>query len=384
MVPLDVQSLLWVRDPILLTNLHAMARNRKQTNNNPTSGAGSRAPGSKKKKNTGGGSGGNAPVAVGTRGFNSGPSVGRGPSGQTWFSNTEFVVDVNSATSPTDASFLVINPANTATFPWLSRVAIGFEMYRFKRLVVSYNPTCSSSTSGLVVGGYEYDATDAPPVTKQQISAMEGSARNSVWSKGGWAMDCPTGWSYANPTTTSGDPRLNDVARFFYNVFGATTAGTVGELTVSYTVEFAKPEMTVYAPNGLTIVTSSTMSNLAGTGTTTAGDAVFTPITAGNGTFSLKANMSAQVLLEISTVQTSTTAAAIFSSAALVRAGATIATSFASDTAASFVSGSSYPGVFCMVVSVMPGDIINLVASAALSALQIVKYRSAMYRVTNS
>lgn len=275
-------------DPIQTTQqFDAMARNRKSITVANPGGGGSARP-NKKKGGKQGSSGGNAPSAVSTRGINAGPTISGGPRGQTRFSHTEFVGDITSGqTSSTDSTFFtfIINPGSIDTFPWLSRIANGYEMYRFKRLRAIYTPSCGSSTGGIVVGGFEYDGTDPAPVTKQQISALDRSARSNVWQKFTVDLDVGSGWYYVNALpflpTNPGDVRLTDVARLFVGVFGAQPGQVVGEVSISYDIEFAKPEMGTPAPSSLITFPGSTFSKLVGTSPVVTGDQILLPVTSG-------------------------------------------------------------------------------------------------------
>lgn len=58
-----------------------------------------------------------------------------------------------------------INPADGATFPWLSGVARKYEKYRFRKLkftMVPHAPTTASGTLGMYV---DYDPSDVPAPT---------------------------------------------------------------------------------------------------------------------------------------------------------------------------------------------------------------------------
>jgi len=346
-------------------NSNALARSSKKT---------------KRKAN-----GASAPSAVSSRGVFSGPKISGQSGGITKFSNIEYTTDVvTSVGSGAPSITLTFNAANSTTFPWLSRVAQGFEVYRFRRARVIYTPSCSSTTSGLVVGAFEFDANDAAPQTKQQLSAMDASARTNVWNKGYWDMPCPNGWYYCSPTgPIVGDTRLNDVGRFFLGVYGTASSGqTIGELTIQYDVEFAKPEMANYNLSERIDYSGSTIADPVGT-LTLSGDAVVSVSSSGTGSISFTMLTGGNYIMElISVVSTSSSGGnQIWSSLALSRngliitGGATMA-----DYTSSYVSGAPYSAMQIVTISALVGDVITFAAAAYVTALQLVRTRIAPYK----
>lgn len=388
---MDGQSLLWVRDPILPTNdqvftnkFYAMARGKRNNNGGAANnGAGRRAGkvGGNKPKT----SGGDAPAAIGTRGIYPGPQIGGGPRGQTWFSNTEFVTDVT-ATTNVPAITLVINPSNTSTFPWLSRIAQGFEMYRFRKLRIDYTPSCSSATGGMVVGAYDFDALDPAPVSKQQISGMDLSGRTNVWSKTSFSIKPPAGWYYTSPSANvTGDIRLNDVARFFLGVFGATNGTLVGELTISYDIEFARPDVSITSGNEMMTVTTSTSTDLAGV-QTVSGDSMYTLRTAGAGRVEMVMTSAGQFLCTIFATGMASTAppgGAYFNPVTVFRLGLAVPGAVVTlEATTSYVNSSTTTyGIHNLALDVKIGDVVTFVAAAAMTALSIQRIRLIPYRI---
>lgn len=226
-----------------------MAGNRKS---NSGGNSGNRNGAKKKGNKRGGGGGEGPPTAVRSRTVALGPTIARGSNQNATFSNSEFITDVfTGASGSSQIIGININPANTEFTPWLSRISYGYELYRFRRISVTYNPTCSTSTAGVVVMACDYDSTDNSPTTKQQLSGYAGAVRTNAWAKGTLNIQPMDGWYYTGLTAvTSGppgtDPKFYDMGKFYYGLFNGTPSQqTWGELTVSYTVEFAKPEFTI-------------------------------------------------------------------------------------------------------------------------------------------
>lgn len=261
--------------------------------NNRGSGAGNNSTRKKTKKRKPKRGGGNAPSAVGAGYIAQGPAVVRSVGQTVRFSNTEFVTDVSgpSPTQPAQIFAITLNPSNTNFTPWLSRVAAGYELYRFRRLVFKYTPTVGSNTAGMIVMSPDYDVSDQPPTTKQGMSAYQGAVRGNIWSTTTMTVQPMAGWYYVgvpgglNPAGT--DSRLYDFAKMYFGVFNQSYGGVFGELAVSYDIEFAKPDFaTALGISQNLSITGSSINALAGTGTS-AGDKVATLTTAGPGAFNV-------------------------------------------------------------------------------------------------
>lgn len=219
-----------------------------------------------RKQNTGGS--GSAPVAVASSLTNRGPKQGAGPNGSVRISNTEFVTDLASGSS---IQAFDLNPCSSPLFTWLSRIAVGYELFRFVKMRFRYTPICPSSTTGVVVMAFDYDASDAAPLNKQAITAYSGSARGNVWNTVWCDIKPPTGWFYCGnignvPNPANTDIKFYDVAKFYIGLFNTSGTAATGELSVEYVVDFSKPDFgPAPSPSEVVLLTGSTYSNLCGT-----------------------------------------------------------------------------------------------------------------------
>ena len=356
-----------------------MAGSTKPTSNNRTT----RASGAsvKTRKGKRGDSGVSPPTAFSSGGIYTGPTINGGPRGQTRFSHTEFVADVGGTINGI-VNVLTINPAATATFPWLSRIAQGFELYRFKRLRIDYTPSVSTTSAGIVVGAFEFDGNDALPTSKQQLSAMDGARRVNVWGKQSFPMACPAGWYYTGTVVTpgsTGDVRLTDVARFVLGVFGTTVVVSPGELTVSYDVEFSKPDMGInYASERVTFSASS-LGLLAGSHVDI-GDDIFDASSPTSGQLNLAVKIGGNYLFNLVTTATaSAPVGSVFASFNVTRAGST--STLGNESYTTYVSaGATFYGLTTFWGSFAVGDVISLVAAAAITTLSINRGRIGTYK----
>jgi hypothetical protein len=207
-------------------------------------------------------------------------SAQRGVSGTVTVSNTEFVADVTAPAVGTGTPVLSydVNPAGTL-FSWLSKVATGYEKFRFKKLEFIYTPTCSSTTSGVVAMAVDFDASDNPPTTKLALSAYGNCVRTNVWTRGRLGVVCPSTWYYVGLAGTTVNPvgtdvKFYDLGKFYLGVFNQSSSTPVGELTVNYTIELTQPDYA--SPAGYAEYVgfqgTNSLANLIGGGVTTSGN----------------------------------------------------------------------------------------------------------------
>lgn len=161
----------------------------------------------------------------------------------------EFVTDVLSSTDWT-VWYREINPGLAETFPWLAGIAMNFESYKFVDLKFIYSPVCSTLTKGSVNLALDYDVTDYPPTSKQQMMSYQGAVRTAPWDE--ITLDVKkvnlanlvkerNCRSHDIPDT---DPRLFDVACLYLARSGCADSGAVlGELYVEYTVDLMIPQL---------------------------------------------------------------------------------------------------------------------------------------------
>jgi hypothetical protein len=179
----------------------------------------------------------------------------------TRITHREFVQDIvvpGTAATFTNNTF-VINPGNTALFPWLSSIANNYQQYEIMGMVMVFKSTSTDfSTSGAlgtVILATNYDVLEAPFASKviMENSQYAVSAKPSISQI--HAVECDPRLSsidvkyIRNPsssTSVSQDARFYDHGLFELATVGlSATAGTVlGELWVSYDIKLIKPEIT--------------------------------------------------------------------------------------------------------------------------------------------
>lgn len=174
--------------------------------------------------------------------------------------HSEFVTDVT--TSKTAGEFDLrqyqLCPSNLSTFPWLQRIAKNYEEYKFHGLIFFYKPTSGTAVGstntalGTVIMATQYDVTADPFTDKKQMEAYEFSCSCVPCDDMLHPVECdprdnPLDVMYTRSgalQTDSQDRRFHDLGNFNIATVGGQAADvTLGELWVSYDVEFLKPRL---------------------------------------------------------------------------------------------------------------------------------------------
>lgn len=162
--------------------------------------------------------------------------------------------------SPFSVTGYRLNPADPATFPWLSNMAPFFDQYTFNGLVFSFQSTSSDYTSNQALGSIvmftEYDVRDTAPSDKSRMlnSAYSNEAKPSENIAHGVECareDTPYIVKYTSINVPSVDPDAYDWGYFYIATQGGSqTAETVfGSLYVDYDVTFRKQQVPVVYPS---------------------------------------------------------------------------------------------------------------------------------------
>lgn len=182
-----------------------------------------------------------APVSIATKRTGKAPRMVNRPSGVIEVAHRSFLCPITSTNAFTASGFYV-NPGLPGTFPWLSKLARRYEEYRFKKLRFEYRSVCATSTSGVVMMSFDYDAADALPSAKpQQAQTVPNSEINS-WASNDLTIACEPNWKYirAGLLGTNLDVKTYDLGQMCLStVYG--TGVVTGELYVEYVVELRKP-----------------------------------------------------------------------------------------------------------------------------------------------
>jgi hypothetical protein len=165
----------------------------------------------------------------------------------------EYLGDLTGSTTFAVTSY-PLNPGQPTTFPWLSAVAQNYERYKMHGMIVEFRTTSSeynTSTAalGTVIIATDYNALDTTFTSKQQMENFEGamSAKPSVSMMHG--VECQRTatadelYVRTGSVPSGSDARLYDLGQVEVATSGMSSAYVIGELWVTYCVEFMTPHI---------------------------------------------------------------------------------------------------------------------------------------------
>lgn len=168
----------------------------------------------------------------------------------------EYIGDVYMTTGFTN-NYYKITATNVKLFPWLSRIALNFEQYKFLGLTFGFRSLTANalgSTGNPSMGSLticcEYDVNGAPAVTKVQANSMMFAVSCKPAESMLFPIECDPETTPNQPLYTatnqrvSGaveDKRLETLGLVQFCTQGAPQVYTCGELWVTYDVLLIKP-----------------------------------------------------------------------------------------------------------------------------------------------
>lgn len=182
-----------------------------------------------------------APVSIATRRTGMAASVTNLSDGIVRIKHRAFIKPITSFSTFT-AEKLSCNPGLSGSFPWLSKLARKYDMYRFVNLKYSYRSVTATSTPGVVMLSFDYDAADDAPTTKSKQAQTIPNAESNSWTNVDLVVRTDSAWRFTRPGILPAnlDVKTYDLGSLFYSsVYG--TGVVTGELYVEYTVELKRP-----------------------------------------------------------------------------------------------------------------------------------------------
>ena len=172
--------------------------------------------------------------------------------GSTRVRHREFIQNVTSEhTFDNGLLALGVNVGDTKMFPWLSRIANGYERYCVHSMTISYEPFVSTTETGAILMQADYDPGDPAPVSKSVMLNSMGASRSAVWMNSSMPLnrkelsyDDHLFVRHQNRDTFSENLKLYDVGTIFIAVTdNEATSGTkqYGEVWVTYDVTLMVP-----------------------------------------------------------------------------------------------------------------------------------------------
>jgi hypothetical protein len=198
----------------------------------------------------------NAPAAVGSTVRTRAPNV-KTSRGSCRIVHSEYIGDIAARDPGTfDLQYIFgLNPGNGALFPWASKIAQQFDSYKFNNLTFRYMPLCGTQTQGVVVMAIDYDASDDPPASLQQMLTYKGAVQTNAWkpalnlSANSDLSKAKSHYVLSGVAPPNTDIKTYDIGNFYLAVNSIASAGAIGQLFVDYDVTFDTPQTELDPPS---------------------------------------------------------------------------------------------------------------------------------------
>lgn len=160
---------------------------------------------------------------------------------------TEFVADISTTSGVDYRKVYYINPAHSATFPWLSQVAKAYEKYKFHSIRFRYVSSVATDTDGYILLAPDYDpGDDNSALTKAELLSFQDAVRSNVWNSCTLNMTQLRQFNWPLLTkfkhaVAAGNVSLFDAGQLVI-LANAIHTGNIGELWVDYDIELLIPQ----------------------------------------------------------------------------------------------------------------------------------------------
>jgi len=161
--------------------------------------------------------------------------------------HSEYVGEVSGSVN-FNLSASVIQPGLSGLFPWLAKVAALYESYQFNYLAFSFKTEKSTATNGAVMMAVDFDVSDSPPPSKQQLMAYHNAQRTQPWCDMTYVCNIndvnKLKPRYVRTGLVAGtDYKIYDVGNLFVATQGCADTSILGELYVHYDIVFRTPQL---------------------------------------------------------------------------------------------------------------------------------------------
>jgi len=143
-----------------------------------------------------------------------------------------------------------VQPGLQTTFPWLSNMATNWENYKFNRIGFRYVSRSSTAFTGSVSIAPDYDASDTPPTSYQELSSYQNVVSDAPWkdfvcqlSPRSTTLVGNSRYIRLGALSNNEDIKLYDVANLQVATVGQANTAVVGELWVEYDITLQIPQI---------------------------------------------------------------------------------------------------------------------------------------------
>lgn len=182
-----------------------------------------------------------APVSIATKRTGKAAKVVNGADGTIRVSHRAFITPLACQSAYT-ANKIPCNPGLSGSFPWLSKLARKYDLYRIVSLRYMYRSVTATSTPGVMMFSFDFDAADDVPSSKAKQAQTVPNIETNCWSTMDLTVRCDNQWRYVRPGVLASnlDVKTYDFGNLIWSsIYGNNTV--TGELYVEYTVELKKP-----------------------------------------------------------------------------------------------------------------------------------------------
>jgi hypothetical protein len=170
-------------------------------------------------------------------------------------SHREFLGDITGSTGFLSRNY-AINPGSQNTFPWLSQIAAMFQSYRIKGMIFEFNSTSADALNsvntalGTVIMSTQYNVAFPPFLNKAEMEQYDYTVSGRPSRNLTHCIECdpslqvmPHLFTRTGALAAGSDYQFYDWGNFQLATVGMQAAATIGELWVSYEIEFLKPRI---------------------------------------------------------------------------------------------------------------------------------------------
>jgi len=290
---------------------------------------------------------------TGKLGLSSNPSSGVTTRFRQVIEEDEYIADVNGSSGFATTAYS-INPGNSTTFPWGSRIAQLYDKYDFQMLEFYYKRIASefntSASTGNVILSIDYNASDPAPTTLQQVlSTLTKNVGMPCDEFIPLRLDCavvrdsPAKYVLTGAQPANTDAKTYNAGTLYVTTQGTGTSNTLGRLYVRYRCLLKEPILEPATVAGGVIHLSSiapvSANNLAGMTLQSGGTPTMTGITAAGNTVTFPAGIPGTYLLVFQGTAATSWASVSFASAT---GGVGLVSLFVASTPARDSQGSAY------------------------------------------